>query len=46
MKDKTLITKFLDETQTELEFIVGNVYALLPEHAGEWGQIFTLYMLA
>jgi len=31
MKDRQLITKFLDETQTELEFIVGNIYALLPE---------------
>jgi len=30
MKDKTLITKFFDEAQTELEFIVGNVYSLLP----------------
>jgi hypothetical protein len=31
VKDKQLITKFLDETQTELAFIVGNVYSLLPE---------------
>ncbi|MGB3478780.1 MAG: hypothetical protein WBB67_06440 [bacterium] len=31
MKDRQLITKFLDETQTELAFIVGNVYSLLPE---------------
>lgn len=31
MKDKTLITKFLDEAQTELAFIVGNIYSLLPE---------------
>lgn len=33
MKDRQLITKFLDETQTELEFIVGNIYSLLPEEA-------------